>query len=186
MGPSKLVNEIQTTFKNQITQQNKVEPMQESDDEEFIGFTTDDLEERPKPLIVSGNTFGIEGLEYYEILQNQEEEDEQSANTSKLKVIFSDELLAHMKKVLKKDKQAMAVLNKIKKDQGQSNQPTATVQIEKGPSDYPMPPSPESNSPSDTSDKGSTSPQTEATTTTLVKSDLTSSRSKRRSARTAC
>ena len=37
--PSKLVNEIQTTFKNQITQQNKVEPMQESDDEEFIGFT---------------------------------------------------------------------------------------------------------------------------------------------------
>merc|ERR1719266_1285140 len=160
--------------------------MQESDDEEFIGLTKDDLEECPKPLIVSGNTFGIEGLEYYEILQNQEEEDEQSANkntnTSKLKVIFSDELLAHMKKVLKKDKQAMAVLNKIKKDQGQSNQPTATIQIEKGPSDYPMPPSPESNSPSDTSDKGSTSPQTEATTTTLVKSDLTSSRSKRRSA----
>ena len=119
------------------------------------------MEECPKPLIVSGNTFGIEGLEYYEILQKQEEEDEQSANkntnttnTSKLKVIFSDELLAHMKKVLKKDKQSMAVLNKIKKDQGQSNQPTATIQIEKGPSDYPMPPSPESNSPSDTSDKG--------------------------------
>merc|ERR1719266_1094807 len=108
--------------------------MQESDDEEFIGLTKDDLEECPKPLIVSGNTFGIEGLEYYEILQKQEEEDEQSANkntnTSKLKVIFSDELLAHMKKVLKKDKQAMAVLNKIKKDQGQSNQPTATIQIE--------------------------------------------------------
>ena len=35
--PSKFVDE--TTFKNQITLQNKVEKMQESDDEEFTGFT---------------------------------------------------------------------------------------------------------------------------------------------------
>jgi hypothetical protein len=60
-------------------------------------------------------------------------------------------------RVLGKDKEAMSVLNKIKKS-GRNSLVTATTpitQIKKGPTDYPMPPSPESNSPSDTSDEDS-------------------------------
>jgi hypothetical protein len=78
--------------------------------------------------------------------------------------------MTHMRKVLGKDKEAMTVLNRIKKDQAQTQTRKSNVimpepeakttampitQIEKTcPTDYPLPPSPESNSPSDTSDKG--------------------------------
>ena len=88
-------------------------------------------------------------------------------NESKMDVIISPGYLTHMRKVLGKDKEAMTVLNRIKKEQAQSRksnvikpEPEAKTtampitQIEKSPTDYPLPPSPESNSPSDTSDKG--------------------------------
>ena len=89
-------------------------------------------------------------------------------NESKMDVIISPGYLTHMRKVLGKDKEAMTVLNRIKKEQAQTRksnvimpEPEAKTttampitQIEKSPTDYPLPPSPESNSPSDTSDKG--------------------------------
>ena len=89
-------------------------------------------------------------------------------NESKIDVIISPGYLTHMRKVLGKDKEAMTVLNRIKKDQAQTRKSNVSMpepeaktttampitQIEKSPTDYPLPPSPESNSPSDTSDKG--------------------------------
>ena len=68
-----------------------------------------------------------------------------------------------MKKVLKKDQEAMSVLNTINTNRKMADTgmklvtaspPPVSPQIKKTPTDYPMPPSPESNSPSDTSDKG--------------------------------
>jgi len=182
-----------------------------SDDENgFTGFVLDDSKQRPKTPIVSGNTFGIEGLEYYEQAlaakssAKQKKKNKDTAiddNESKIDVFISPGYLTHMRKVLGKDKEAMTVLNRIKKDQAQARksnvimpEPEAKTttampitQIEKSPTDYPLPPSPESNSPSDTSDKGSTSPQEES----LVKSGITElpgSRPSRRSAgrRKAC
>jgi len=84
-----------------------------------------------------------------------------------LKVIFSNAMLTHCKKLLSKDKEAMAELNKIRGMKPsqikalQKNKPATTVKEEindaveevKGPGDYPMPPSPESNTPSDDSNE---------------------------------
>merc|ERR1711981_1138738 len=86
-----------------------------------------------------------------------------------LKVIFSNAMLTHCKKRLSKDKEAMAELNKIRGMKPsqikalQKNKPAVVndaVEEVKGPGDYPMPPSPESNTPSDDSneEKGSVSP----------------------------
>ena len=91
-------------------------------------------------------------------------------NESKIDVFISPGYLTHMRKVLGKDKEAMTVLNRIKKDQAQARKsnvimpepeaktttamPITQIEKEKSPTDYPLPPSPESNSPSDTSDKG--------------------------------
>merc|ERR1740129_468501 len=192
---------------SQITPPNEEIKMEEdsSDDENgFTGFKLDDSKQRPKTPIVSGNSFGIEGLEFYEqasAKQNKKNQDTATDdNESKMDVIISPGYLTHMRKVLGKDKEAMTVLNRIKKEQAQTKksnvikpEPEAKTtampitQIEKSPTDYPLPPSPESNSPSDTSDKGSTSPQEES----LVKSGITElpgSRPSRRSAgrRKAC
>merc|ERR1712037_314301 len=190
---------------SQITPPNEEIKMEEdsSDDENgFTGFKLDDSKQRPKTPIVSSNSFGIEGLEFYEqasAKQNKKNK-ETDDNESKMDVIISPGYLTHMRKVLGKDKEAMTVLNRIKKEQAQTKksnvikpEPEAKTtampitQIEKSPTDYPLPPSPESNSPSDTSDKGSTSPQEES----LVKSGITElpgSRPSRRSAgrRKAC
>ena len=113
----------------------------------------------------SGNAFGIDfGLYCGELLENLKDDSESAKNeetSSKFEVLFSPGLLTHMKKVLKKDPESMSVLNtinRVKKSGRQSmvtaSPPPTTPQIKKGPTDYPMPPSPESNSPSDTSDKG--------------------------------
>jgi hypothetical protein len=130
---------------SQITPPNEVD-QDSSDDEEFRGFKMN------KTQSVNGNAFGIEfGLECDEIVENHQVNSESAKNEetfSKFEVLFSPGLLTQMKKVLKKDQEAMSVLNKIKKS-GRNSLVTATTpitQIKKGPTDYPMPPSPESSS----------------------------------------
>ena len=91
-------------------------------------------------------------MDLYETL-----DDDLNAKDPMLEVLMSTTLVAHMKKVLAADKKAMAMLNKIR---GARLSPPTT----KAPDDYPLPPSPESNSPSDGSDKGSESPQTTIST----------------------
>ena len=87
-----------------------------------------------------GNTFGIEDMDLLETL----DDDLANQNECKLEVLMSPTLLTHMKKVLTADKEAMAVLNRIRGTRIPQPKP-----VEKGPNDYPLPPSPESNSSSD-------------------------------------
>merc|ERR1719414_1819575 len=89
-----------------------------------------------------------------------------------LKLFFPMQCLLIAKKLLSKDKEAMAELNKIRGMKPsqikalQKNKPAVkevvndAVEDVKGPGDCPMPPSPESNTPSDDSneEKGSVSP----------------------------
>jgi hypothetical protein len=122
---------------SQITPPNEEIKMEEdsSDDENgFTGFVLDDSKQRPKTPIVSGNSFGIElELEFYEFLEKQAVAAKNSAkqnkknkdtatddNESKMDVIISPGYLTHMRKVLGKDKEAMTVLNRIKKEQAQT------------------------------------------------------------------
>ena len=145
----------------------------------------DDSKQSPKTPIVSGNCFGIEGLECYPILEkpskisakekkkNKEDTATECNNDSKIDVLIPPELMTYMRKVLGKDKEAMTVLNRIKKEQAQTRKsnviikpepeeakttttamPITQIEEKTCPTDYPLPPSPESNSPSDTSDKG--------------------------------
>lgn len=101
-----------------------------------------------------GNTFGIEDMDLYETL-----DDDLNNKEPMLEVLMSTSLVAHMKKLLAADKKAMAMLNKIR---GARLSPP---QVETpDPGDFPMPPSPESNSPSDGSDKGETSMQLQINT----------------------
>ena len=70
--------------------------------------------EQPLSPIKSGNSFGIEGLEYYEFLEDQEitksgKKKKKEVNDSNIDVFFSPDLHTHMRKVLGKDKEAVKV-----------------------------------------------------------------------------
>ena len=57
-----------------------------------------------------GNTFGIEDMDLLETL----DDDSNNQNECKLEVLISPILLTHMKKLLTADKEAMAILNRIR------------------------------------------------------------------------
>ena len=104
-----------------------------------------------------GESFGVEGIELVDELNLKTSN--QDSKIPKLDVLMSPELLTHMRKILVRDKKAIASLRGLKgtriQDQDKTKDKTKDKTIlPKDPSDYPMPPSPESNSPSDSSDKG--------------------------------
>jgi hypothetical protein len=79
-------------------------------------------------------------------------DDDLDIKDDKLEVLMSTTLVTHMRKVLAADKAAMSVLGRIR---GSRLPPISDEADEvKTPSDYPLPPSPVSCTPSDSSDKG--------------------------------
>lgn len=101
--------------------------------------------------------FGIYDFELYD----DGEDDDVPTQDSGLQVHFSPEMVAHLKKVLKNDKKAMEKLKSIKgvtlDEIKKSNANNVAVENVKSPSDYPMPVTPESTTPSDDSEKGTIS-----------------------------
>lgn len=91
-----------------------------------------------------GADFDMEFIDFFEADSSKPE------NDSKLEVLMSTGLVSHMKKVLAKDKKSMAVLNKIRGTRTTNIPMQPTTILVKEPTDYPLPPSPESNE----SDKG--------------------------------
>ena len=79
----------------------------------------------------SGSIFGID-LDIYELVEDENAIPESNG----LKVIFSNAMLTHCKKLLSKDKEAMAELNKIRGMKPsqikalQKNKPATTVKEE--------------------------------------------------------
>ena len=109
----------------------------------------------------AGSFFGIQDFELYD----DGEEDDVPAENCGLEVYFSPEMVAHLKKVLKNDKKAMeklksikgVTLDEIKKSNANKVEKVEKVENVKSPSDYPMPVTPESTTPSDDSEKGKNS-----------------------------
>ena len=97
----------------------------------------------------AGCWFGIQDFDLYD----DGEEDQPAENAGLMEVHFSPEMVAHLKKMLKNDKKYMEKLKSIKGirlDQIKN----ANASNVKSPSDYPMPVTPESTTPSDDSEKG--------------------------------
>merc|ERR1739844_690732 len=125
--------------------------IESSDNDPFYGFEPDENYSN-KIIKPSGSIFGID-LDIYELVEDENAIPESNG----LKVIFSNAMLTHCKKLLSKDKEAMAELNKIRgmkssqiKALQNKNKPAVKAEVNdaveevKGPGDYPMPPSPES------------------------------------------
>ncbi len=121
----------------------------ESSDEEFYGFpdvTQDSIKKLVKPQQGYYFDFGVEVLEKVD-LKNETE----PGKGLYCEVGLSPALVKHMKDVLVEDDKAMNVLKSLPASAEQSAEDS---RVAKDPSDYPMPPSPESNSPSDGSVEG--------------------------------
>ena len=93
------------------------------------------------------NMFGIEDLDLYESIDGQ-----LALPPNTFEVLLSTQTMTAFKKLLAKDKESMKILSKIRGVRAPIK-PKTTKPVVKGPGDYPMPPSPESNTPSDDSNE---------------------------------
>ena len=91
--------------------------------------------------------FGIEDLDLYEAIDGQ-----LALPPNTFEVLLSTQTVTAFKKLLAKDKESMKILSKIRGVRAPIK-PKAKETVVKGPGDYPMPPSPESNTPSDDSNE---------------------------------
>merc|ERR1712141_614761 len=125
-----------------------------SDDQPFYGFKPCDQDLRKSVKRRNCNMFGIEDLDLYEAIDGQ-----LALPPNTFEVLLSTQTVTAFKKLLAKDKESMKILSKIRGVRAPIK-PKAKETVVKGPGDYPMPPSPESNTPSDDSneEKGSVSP----------------------------